>query len=156
MNRPLRLSLALVCVACHVTHRIAPVQLWVAHSRADVVSLAAATLTSMGFAVTRSDTSAGRLTATRAAPSDGNFNFIHCDEDSSLRAHYWNRYDNFGSRVDVSLSARDSAGGVTVGVVAEVPIVRSIDQDEPGHTHGHEWTCWSSGRIEQIIAAAIH
>ena len=154
MIRPLRLSLALVCVACHVTHRIAPVQLWVAHSRAEVISLAAATLTSMGFAVTESDTSAGRLTAARGAPLDGNFNYIRCAEDSSLRVHY--RSDSFGSRVDVSLSARDSAGGVTVSVVAEVPMARSFDEHEAGHYHGHEWTCWSSGKVEQLVAAAIH
>ena len=149
----MRLCPALVVLAlvgCHSSSlsRAVP-RVWVPHSKAEVVRLAAAAVTSAGFTVTKSDTTAGAMGAVREVAGGGNAPYIRCEQgQGQARAPV-----TFSSQVFVTVAVRDSAGGGLVGVAAEVPFART--QMAGPHGRPVEWTCWTSGEIERIVIGAL-
>ena len=148
--RPHLALLALALTSCRSSSTAqAPIHLWVAHAKAEVVTLAGAAVSSAGFVVTRSDTAAGALSATREAAAGGNGDYLRCEQGQGQAG----APQGFSSKVIVSVVARDAAGGARVGISAEVRFART-GMIEPGG-HAMEWTCGSSGEIERVILAAL-
>jgi hypothetical protein len=148
--RPHLTLLALALTSCRASAPAqAPIDLWVAHPKAEVVTLAAAAATSAGFVVTKSDTAAGALAAMREAEGDGNGDYLRCEQGQGQGG----APVGFSSKVTVSVVARDAAGGARVGISAEVRFART-GVIGPGR-RVMEWTCGSSGEIERVILAAL-
>ena len=142
--------LTLGLLSCHASSPSqAPIRLWVAHPKAEVIRLTSVAVTSAGFTVTKSDTVAGSLAAERAAAAGGNAPFQRCEQgQGGPRAPV-----AFSSRVTLVVAVQDTSGGALVGISAEVPSART-EMAGPG---GHPvlWTCRSSGRIEQVVAESL-
>lgn len=148
--RPRLTLLALALTSCRSSSPAqAPLHLWVAHPKAEVVTLAAAAVTNAGFTVTKSDTAAGALAAMREAAAAGNGDYLRCEQGQGQGG----APVGFSSKVTVSVVARDSAGGARVGISAEVRFARTEMMGPGGHAV--EWTCGSSGEIERVILAAL-
>lgn len=133
----------------------APVSVKSSRSRADIVRVATRELTSVGFEVASSDTTAGTLTATRKRDRRGNSEYITCDFAQNSLAE-----SNLVSTMTVTVSATSPSGGgggggsnVEIGssVLATYPNLEGTPLPR-GESHSD---CVSTGVIEKQIATAL-
>ncbi len=143
----LRGSAALLASAIAACHTVgpAPMRLWVAHSGGEVLAISADTLSGLGFTVSHRDSTRGSLSAVREAANEGNDAYTRCG-----RAIESNEY--FQSTVAVTVTARDSGGGASVGIEVTVP-----DASAPmfAGNGAIRWRCASSGRLEAVLVGAL-
>jgi hypothetical protein len=134
-----------------------PVSIKSARSRADIVRVATRELTSVGFEIASSDTTAGTLTATRKRDRRGNYDYITCDFAENSLAE-----SNLVSTMTVTVSTSSpSAGGGGGGGGTNVEIGSSVLARYPNlegtplpRSESHS-DCVSTGVIEKQIAAAL-
>jgi len=128
-----------------------PVSIKSSRSKADVVRVATRELTSAGFEIATSDTTAGTLTATRKRDRRGNYDFITCDFAQNSLAE-----SNLVSTMTVTVSTTSSGGAgnnVEIGasVLATYP---SLEGSPLPRSESHS-DCVSTGTIEKQIATAL-
>jgi len=115
------------------------------------VRVATRELTSAGFEIATSDTTAGTLTATRKRDRRGNYDFITCDFAQNSLAE-----SNLVSTMTVTVSTTSSGGAgnnVEIGasVLATYP---SLEGSPLPRSESHS-DCVSTGMIEKQIATAL-
>ena len=128
-----------------------PVSIRSSRSKADVVRVATRELTSAGFEIATSDTTAGTLTATRKRDRRGNSEYITCDFAQNSLAE-----SNLVSTMTVTVSTTSSGGAgnnVEIGasVLATYP---SLEGSPLPRSESHS-DCVSTGTIEKQIATAL-
>jgi hypothetical protein len=125
-----------------------PVSIKSSRRRADVVQVATRELTSAGFEIATSDTTAGTLTATRKRDRRGNYDYITCDFAENSLAE-----SNLVSTMTVIVSTSpggNASNNVQIGasVLAAYPSL----QGTPLPRSESHTDCVSTGVIEKQIA----
>src|SRR5689334_12785128 len=92
-----------------------PVSLRATRPKADIVRVATRELTSAGFEITASDTTAGTVTAKRTRERRGNFDYITCKFAENSLAE-----TNLVSTLTVTVSTTSSGDANTVDIGASV------------------------------------
>jgi hypothetical protein len=130
-----------------------PVSIKSSRSKADIVQVATRELTSVGFEIATSDTTAGTLTATRKRDRRGNSEYITCDFAQNSLAE-----SNLVSTMTVIVSTTSPSGGsgatnVQIGssVLAAYP---NLEGTPLPRSESHS-DCVSTGAIEKQIATAL-
>lgn len=124
-----------------------PTTLHVTRPAADVVRLAARTLTSDGFEITTSDGTTGVLTAKLARSAADLDSLVKCGYRTGSMAGAMAH-----ATLSVHVSASPSAGGSDVVVGSAVHVVR---EQPPLGSVESDTDCASSGLIERQIAAVL-
>lgn len=127
-----------------------PTTLRTARPKADVVRIATRELTSAGFEITASDTSAGTVTAKRTRDRRGNFDYITCKFAEASLAE-----TNLVSTLTVTVSTSTSNGANAVDVGATVLATYPGLEDSPLPRSDSRTDCVSTGVIEKQIAGAL-
>jgi hypothetical protein len=128
----------------------APTTLRTSRPRAEVVRLATRELTSAGFEVTASDTTAGSVTAKRTRERRGNFDYITCKFAEASLAE-----TNLVSTLTVTVTTSSWNGTNAVDVGASVLATYPGLEDSPLPRSESRTDCVSTGVIEKQIAGAI-
>ena len=154
LNRMRAACVLIATVGCSPTPPLTapePVSVKSARSRADIVRVATRELTSVGFEIATSDTTAGTLTATRKRDLRGNYDYITCDFAENSLAE-----SNLVSTMTVIVSTTSPSGGSTnvqIGssVLAAYP---NLEGTPLPRSESHS-DCVSTGVIEKQIATAL-
>ena len=154
LNRMRAACVLIATVGCSPTPPLTapePVSVKSARSRADIVRVATRELTSVGFEIATSDTTAGTLTATRKRDRRGNYDYITCDFAENSLAE-----SNLVSTMTVIVSTTSPSGGSTnvqIGssVLAAYP---NLEGTPLPRSESHS-DCVSTGVIEKQIATAL-
>ena len=127
-----------------------PTTLRTSRSKAEIVRLATRELTSAGFEIATSDTTAGSVTAKRTRERRGNFDYITCKFAEASLAE-----TNLVSTVTVTVTTSSSNGTSSVDVGASVLATYPGLEDSPLPRSESQTDCVSTGVIEKQIAGAI-
>jgi hypothetical protein len=129
----------------------APASVRTTRSRADIVQTATRELTSAGFEIAASDTTAGSLTAKRTRDKRGNFDYITCKFAENSLAE-----TNLVSTLTVTVAATTSGAASDVQIRAGVLATYPGLEDSPLPRSESQTDCVSTGVIERQIAGALN
>ena len=121
-----------------------------ARSKADIVQVATRELTSAGFEVATSDTTAGTVTANRKRERRGNFDYITCKFAENSLAE-----TNLVSTVTVTVTTSSSGDARSVDIGASVLAAYPGLEGSPLPRSESRTDCVSTGVIEKQIATAL-
>ena len=143
---------ALAAVACVPAplEQPAPVSARSTRSRAEIVQIASRELTSAGFEISGSDTTAGTVTGKRTREKRGNFDYITCKFAENSLAE-----TNLVSTLTVTVSASPSGDASDVQVRGSVLATYPGLEGSPLPRSESQSDCASTGAIERQIAAAL-
>ena len=129
----------------------APASVRTNRSRADIVQTATRELTSAGFEIAASDTTAGSLTAKRTRDKRGNFDYITCKFAENSLAE-----TNLVSTLTVNVAATPSGQASDVQIRATVLATYPGLEDSPLPRSESQTDCVSTGVIERQVATALN
>jgi len=127
-----------------------PVALKSTRSRSEIVQTATRELTSAGFEVSASDTTAGTVTAKRTREKRGNFDYITCKFAENSLAE-----TNLVSTLTVSVTTTGAAGSSDVQIRGTVLATYPGLTDSPVARSESQSDCVSTGAIERQLASAL-
>ena len=152
MTRRISAAAILLVSACvpAAPEQLAPVSVRSSHSRADIVRIASRELTSAGFEISGSDTTAGSVTGKRTRERRGNFDYIACKFAENSLAE-----TNLVSTLTVTVAAAPSGEASDVQIRGSVLATYPGLEDTPLPRSESQTDCASTGAIERQIAAAL-
>jgi hypothetical protein len=146
---PVVALMALACVP-PPPEQLAPVAVRSTRSKPEIVRIATRELTSAGFEISASDSSAGSITAKRTRDKRGNFDYITCKFAESSLAE-----TNLVSTLTVTVAASGSGDASDVQIRGAVLATYPGLEDSPLPRSESQSDCASTGAIEKKIAAAV-
>ena len=140
----------LVACAPQPLEQLAPISVRSTRSRSEIVQTATRELTSAGFEIAASDTSAGTVTGKRTRERRGNFDYITCKFAENSLAE-----TNLVSTLTVTVAASGSGDARDVQIRGNVLATYPGLEDSPLPRSESQTDCASTGVIERQVAAAL-